>query len=129
MLIHYTNLISNNVILRLILLTLFLTLLNARLHNVHQPPKQAKSNEVVAYPSAFVDKSSFTRIMYNNSIDTINKPIINIVIYDKVVGYLNWIHNEFKAEALANCNTKCTISSRRDEVSSILFLYIFVFKI
>jgi len=38
------------------------------------------------------------------------KPIVKLVIYDSVTGYLNWLQDWFVDHARENCNTYCLIS-------------------
>jgi len=45
-----------------------------------------------------------------------NKPIIKLVIYDRVAGYLNWLQEWFIDAARDNCSTICLISQKKHDV-------------
>jgi hypothetical protein len=51
-----------------------------------------------------------------------SRPIVRLLVYDKVQGYLNWILDWFKQGALKRCPTKCYLSSDVKDVSIILAL-------
>jgi hypothetical protein len=45
-----------------------------------------------------------------------DKPIIKILIYDRVAGYLNWVQDWFIDAARDNCSTICLISQKKNEL-------------
>jgi len=45
-----------------------------------------------------------------------NKPIVKIVIYDRVAGYLNWLQDWFIDAARDNCSTICLISQKKTDL-------------
>ena len=71
------------------------------------------------FPSAMLESSSYKDLtvagMTQAQIDA--RPTVRIVIFDKVLGYLNWYHDDFKQDALEQCSTKCHVTNRRDEVA------------
>lgn len=71
------------------------------------------------FPSELIEKSSFNKLSISGmtTSEITSRPTVRIVIFDKVIGYLNWYHDDFKQDAEEQCATKCIISNRRDEVS------------
>ena len=45
-----------------------------------------------------------------------NKPIVKLVIYDRVAGYLNWLQDWFIDSARDNCSTICLISQKKTDI-------------
>jgi hypothetical protein len=43
--------------------------------------------------------------------------VVNIVVYDNIRGYLNWMLDWFKEAARDKCSTKCIISVGTQNVS------------
>ncbi len=46
------------------------------------------------------------------------KPVIRVVVYDKIRGYLNWHNQWFKDAAAEKCSTTCIFSESLDDISS-----------
>ena len=65
------------------------------------------------FPNDLIEHSSFNQYRNNNNN---NREEINIVIFDKVIGYLNWYHDDFVKASYDSCSTKCKITNRRDRV-------------
>ena len=70
------------------------------------------------FPSSKIELSSYNNLVLSkkaSKAEVDSRPEVKIVIFDKVIGYLNWYHQDFVDAAYKNCNTKCSITNRRDQ--------------